>query len=270
MLKRLVTGAFLLVGVIGTLLTGEPYAVLLLALLCLVFGAMEWRYLLAPSVGVFRKVSYAFLTIAVASILFVQLKHDPLFILVQSLILFAISLLDLYRMPRKTLGQSWLPLGYLIGVGLLGGFVSSALWLLQEPQGRILLLAALCIIWLSDIGAYFVGRQWGRHKLAPHISPGKSWEGVIGAMGLPLLVCCLLFKGFAWNGAGLSFASWLGVIVLLVPIGIVGDLFESCYKRANGLKDSGTLLPGHGGLLDRLDSLLLTLPIFVGIFAWIR
>ncbi|ATE59994.1 phosphatidate cytidylyltransferase [Thauera sinica] len=122
------------------------------------------------------------------------------------------------------------------------------------------LLAAMAAVWVADIAAYFSGRAFGRHKLAPGISPGKTWEGAAGA-AIGVLVFGIVLS------SALNIpppAGWAGFAVLLIVytgISIVGDLFESLLKRQAGLKDSGTLLPGHGGILDRIDSLTSTLPI---------
>jgi phosphatidate cytidylyltransferase len=121
-------------------------------------------------------------------------------------------------------------------------------------------------VWIADIGAYFAGRAFGRHKLAPQISPGKTWEGALGAT-LALVSYGLLvldFRGLlAGFGAGAMLWLVLG-LVALTAVSICGDLFESLLKRQAGVKDSGQLLPGHGGVLDRIDSLTSTLP-WVGI-----
>ena len=119
-----------------------------------------------------------------------------------------------------------------------------------------LLLAVLGTVWISDSAAYFVGRRFGRRKLAPSISPGKTWEGVAGA-----LVAVGLYA-LAW--AGLGAPGWiLPVLLGLAVVGMIGDLFESLIKRQAGVKDSGTLLPGHGGILDRIDAPVAMLPLAV-------
>jgi phosphatidate cytidylyltransferase len=130
-------------------------------------------------------------------------------------------------------------------------------------------ISVMSVVWISDIAAYFSGRAFGKHKLAPSISPGKTWEGVIGAwICTGLLALGLAHADFAQhvpNFYSMLFqrAGWWGslvVITALVALGIVGDLFESLLKRRAGVKDSGRLLPGHGGVLDRIDALLPTLP----------
>jgi len=123
-------------------------------------------------------------------------------------------------------------------------------------SGPQLVLLLLLIIWAADVGAFFAGRAYGRTKLAPVVSPGKTWEGALGGFVLAAAV--------AWVGAGLiglDHARTVGIAALTVAISIVGDLTESLLKRQAGAKDSGTLLPGHGGVLDRLDSLFAAAPV---------
>jgi len=122
-----------------------------------------------------------------------------------------------------------------------------------------LLLAAMALVWVADIAAYFAGRAFGRNKLAPNISPGKTWEGVGGAV-VGTLVYALLAAAAA-GASPLANLGWAPFLVLLTAISVAGDLFESMIKRQAGVKDSGNLLPGHGGILDRIDSQTSTLPL---------
>jgi phosphatidate cytidylyltransferase len=185
-------------------------------------------------------------------------------------------------------GASWVLFGaYLIRGGmaswhafpqwlrlLLGVMVLCSTWLAlyqAKIMGTAFLLSCLALVWIADIAAYFAGRRWGRRKLALHISPGKSWEGVVGG-----LLAVQLF-GFAWLSLetawpflqGSVFAALrhhgypmlvLGLL-FLTAMSVVGDLVESLIKRSAGAKDSSQLLPGHGGVLDRMDALLPTLPL---------
>lgn len=122
--------------------------------------------------------------------------------------------------------------------------------------GVLTLLAVLSIAWVADIAAYFSGRAFGKHKLAPSVSPGKTWEGVAGA------VVGVLILGFAVGPlAGVNTVFWAAILVLLTAVSVLGDLFESLLKRLAGIKDSSQLLPGHGGILDRIDSLTAILPV---------
>ena len=124
-----------------------------------------------------------------------------------------------------------------------------------EPR---MVLAVLVLVWLADTAAYFVGRKWGRRKLAPSISPGKTWEGAWGGLAAAMayaIICGTFLLGTS------GWPAYLAVAVLLAAVSIVGDLFESAAKRQAGVKDSGTLLPGHGGIMDRIDSATAVLPV---------
>ena len=128
-------------------------------------------------------------------------------------------------------------------------------------QGPEWLLYGLMLVWVADIGAYFAGRKFGRKKLAPVISPGKTREGVYGAM-----LAVGLYSAAAGFYFGLDATSTLLLLLLamvLTVISVVGDLFESILKRERGVKDSGRILPGHGGILDRIDSVLAAMPVFM-------
>jgi len=140
----------------------------------------------------------------------------------------------------------------------------------EETNGPSLVTFLLCAVWAGDIVALYVGRSWGRHKLAPSLSPNKSWEGALGSVAGSLLVTVLLLAlsnllSTRFNSSRLSFPEdiyyWLSLAVLVNVTAQVGDLAESALKRSAGVKDSGNLLPGHGGVLDRIDALLLAAPM---------
>ncbi|MEK8027307.1 MAG: hypothetical protein RLY78_4208 [Pseudomonadota bacterium] len=175
--------------------------------------------------------------------------------------------------PRLPTALRWL-----LGLSLLG-----LAWLaLVQARGIGVnfLLSVMAVVWTADIAAYFSGRAFGRRKLAPQISPGKSWEGVYGGvLGVAVLACVwlllidprlpvdspslfrlLLQRG----GAGLLLVG----VLLLTALGVCGDLFESLVKRSAGVKDSSQLLPGHGGVLDRVDALLPVLPAALALISW--
>jgi phosphatidate cytidylyltransferase len=139
-----------------------------------------------------------------------------------------------------------------------------------EVSGPSLVAFLLCVVWAGDIAAMYVGRAWGRHKLAPSMSPNKSWEGAIASLAGSLLAVAGLISLSnlltGWNIVRLSFHSdvWTWWLILAVVVNVaaqVGDLIESALKRSAGVKDSGSLLPGHGGVLDRIDALLLAAPV---------
>jgi phosphatidate cytidylyltransferase len=167
---------------------------------------------------------------------------------------------------------------------LYTGLTLIALPALREPPygSSSIILFLFCVVWAGDISAYYVGRAWGRHKLAPSLSPGKSWEGAIASVaGSALVVAALVefatLQQAPWNSVVLSWLErvcpsailsyhdelwyWLVLAVVVNVAGQVGDLAESALKRSAAVKDSGDLLPGHGGILDRIDALLLAAPV---------
>lgn len=157
----------------------------------------------------------------------------------------------------------WLRLKWkaVLGGALVGLIVILPAWLAivqLRNLGAGVLLAILAVVWLADIAAYFSGKAFGRHKLAPTVSPGKTWEGAIGA-GIAVVIYGFVMRHFLELGA-VSVVVWGAALVLVTAVSILGDLFESLLKRQAGLKDSSAILPGHGGVLDRIDSLTSTLP----------
>ncbi len=149
---------------------------------------------------------------------------------------------------------------------LAGAFVIFPAWVAlitihaHQPHGHWWTLLALVIVWASDIGAYFSGRTFGKRKLAPQISPGKTWAGAYGAMVAGVLVAEL--GGWLLDVRGAPLFALALLAVLTVSVSIVGDLTESLMKRHAQVKDSGSIFPGHGGLMDRLDSVFAALPVF--------
>jgi phosphatidate cytidylyltransferase len=190
-------------------------------------------------------------------------------------------LLGAWLLRRGVAHWTQIPRALRLATGLL------ALWLawLAVAQARVIgvnfLLSVLALVWVADIFAYFAGRGLGGRffsfKLAPSISPGKTWEGVIGGMsGVVLLAVVWISADARWGAVSPSFytlvagrSAWLLLLALLfmAAMSVVGDLVESLIKRAAGVKDSSGLLPGHGGVLDRVDALLPTLPLAMMIYS---
>jgi phosphatidate cytidylyltransferase len=157
--------------------------------------------------------------------------------------------------------------------------ISAAWFALMDfsRAGAVVMVSALAVVWVADIAAYFCGRAFGRRKLAPRISPGKTWAGVVGAVAAVVAIA----EAMAWLKpqfplftttmvARVSIMVGVLLICALVVMSIVGDLFESLLKRQVGAKDSGRLLPGHGGVLDRIDALLPVLPAAQLMHFWMR
>jgi len=155
----------------------------------------------------------------------------------------------------------------LLGVLYVGFPLGTVVSTRTLPGGEWLVLFLAVVTWASDTGAYYAGTLWGKHPLLPSISPKKTIEGVLGGLVLTVGVALLAQQWFA-SQLSLTDAAILGV--LLTIVGLFGDLFESMIKRRTGVKDSGGILPGHGGMLDRLDSLLFTAPTFYYYVAYVR
>ena len=160
-----------------------------------------------------------------------------------------------HRAGRTFSGWRWI--AALLGVAVLWAAWVAAVAVRAAPNGGHWLVWLFFLVSAVDIGAYFAGTAWGRLKLAPSLSPAKTWEGVAGGAALSVLVC-----GGALAVLGRLDAASFAIIALLIAVSVFGDLLESLLKRQSGVKDSGTLLPGHGGLLDRFDSDLAALPVF--------
>lgn len=245
-LTALVMGAALLVG----LFLLPSIAWLLVVAVIIGLGAWEWQRM-AGFQG-----ELALLYAPVSALVFVLLVVTPLL----HLPLFVLASLFWLVVAPLWLARKW-------ALPTLGNWNALLGWFLLFPAGLAMvllrgnglpLLAMMAIAWLADSCAYFAGRQFGRHKLAPTISPAKSWEGVAGGVLAVMIYSALL-------GYGSQMALWVVAGVILTAVSVVGDLLESLFKRQVGIKDSSNLLPGHGGVLDRVDSLLAILPVIAAL-----
>jgi len=158
--------------------------------------------------------------------------------------------------------RSPLPLAIAGWIVLIGAWVA-----VVELQARSpwLVLAAMAVVWIADTAAYFTGRAFGRRKLASYVSPGKTWEGVYGGLAAVAVYALALVPlastaGFAGAISPITIVVWIFYALALAALSVVGDLYESLLKRGANVKDSGRLLPGHGGVLDRIDALLAAMP----------
>ena len=260
LITRLVTALFLLAAFVAGLywLPFAWWAAALLPLLAI--GSWEWSGLAA--FGRNQRVLFTGIVLASALLLgFAEPHLDPLFRANVDRLIYTTSCAFwlLVAVP-------WLVLGWRgrapFAMGAAGWLVLVPAWLalsqLQTNPGK--LLAVLGVLWVSDTAAYLAGTVWGKHKLAPHISPGKTWEGLAGAAaGVAVYYVALSITIPEW-----SWWKGFGGVILFAGVavaGVLGDLFESWIKRQAGAKDSGTLLPGHGGVLDRIDSMTSGLPV---------
>ncbi len=179
------------------------------------------------------------------------------------LILYAMAAVFWVSVAPLWLAGRWRAEGFFVRA-LAGALVILPAWAAAvglRERSPLLLLGVMVLVWIADSAAYFAGRRFGRHKLAPGISPGKSWEGVMGAGAALILYASAISAAIN----GLRIPGALILAAALLYFSILGDLFESWMKRVAEVKDSGTLLPGHGGVLDRIDALCAALPIAAGI-----
>jgi phosphatidate cytidylyltransferase len=251
---RIITGALfggLLICVV--LFLSTPLAAVVLGALW-ILGAWEWAGLANLQAG--GRIVYASGCAACMLVLYLYADTRALYgLLIIALASLLLAFVAVLTYPRK------------FGMATVGaaGFVALVpSWLLLVrlhgalPLGHKLALTVLAIVWAADVGAYTFGRAFGRIKLAPAVSPGKTWEGVTGG-----LVSAAVAAWLAAILLGLPAGALLALGVLTALASVVGDLAVSVFKRNVGLKDTGTLLPGHGGVMDRIDSLTAAIPVFV-------
>lgn len=254
MLKQRIATALVLVGGLLALLFAAPiqWVHVVFALMAAV-GAWEWSALMKSS----RPLRYLFAAAILIMCALLASLDDSVRTLVWAISTgFWLLLIPFWLAGHWTLNKTPF-LGHVLGAVILLATWAALAKLLE--RGAVVLLGVLATIWVADIAAYFAGRAFGKHKLAPGISPGKTWEGAIGA-AFGVVVYGLLMGPQLGLWQGLPGIAWIGLLVL-TAVSIVGDLFESLLKRQAGVKDSGAILPGHGGVLDRIDSLTSTLPL---------
>jgi phosphatidate cytidylyltransferase len=258
LLTALIIGPLAILGV--WYLQGAQFATALG--LVLLLGTWEWTRIIGVKRRRFR-TAVVFLNGALMALCWQFIAHSNyLFLAELGVLWWCIALLWLKRVnfaQTETLRNAELKM--IVGSLLMLPAWCSAILLHESTNGATWTLFVFALIWCADIGAYFSGRRFGHKKLAPQISPGKTREGVYGGL---LLSAFFAFSFGLWMGKPLPEAVILtGLCLITVVFSIVGDLFESLMKRHANLKDSGSLLPGHGGVLDRIDSMLAALPAFV-------
>lgn len=255
---RIITACVLLPIVLLVILCGPTALVSSVTAIIFILAAWEWTKLAGLEENWLRLAYLAGLSgLGLAGKLF-NLPLLPICLL--ALLWWALSFIAIMIYPRgaKFWSQSWV-------CSLIGGILFlptwlSIDWLHGSPDFGPIWLVFMCfLVWGADVGAYFVGKKWGKKKLLPKVSAGKTRLGVLGAFLLALAVV-VIFASF-WLHQNMINLCLLGFVV--VVFSIIGDLTESLFKRIRGCKDSGTLLPGHGGVLDRIDGLLAAVPVFI-------
>jgi phosphatidate cytidylyltransferase len=278
LVQRILTASVLLIFLLPALYVNriEPFA--LLTLVAVSVAAWEWarlndvrsRSAIGFGMGVAALCLMLFFTEIGSNLPLVFWQAVAFFWVLGGALVLSLGMAGWSRIPR------------LVRVVLGGGLLAVA-WLslvLAKTRGLNFILSVFCLVWVADVAAYIFGRQFGRHKLAPHISPGKTWEGALGAalvVVVMAVVWCVMeskaqsssFSLFGQLSRAFGTVGMCLVVAMLSAMCVVGDLIESLVKRSAGVKDSSAVLPGHGGVLDRVDALLPTFPLAWGLSIWI-
>jgi phosphatidate cytidylyltransferase len=222
----------------------------------IVFAAWEWSALVRLD-GHLARVAYVAVIAAMMALASHYAEAPWIYrqLLVVTAVWWILALLWLVFFPERVSRSAAAIAGALV---LVPAWITLSQLQVREDRGPQLVFYVLCLVWAADIGAYFIGRRFGQRRLAPRVSPSKTWEGVAGGVAGAALIAAV--------GAQLFAAPLLAFVVLSIAVAlasIVGDLTESMFKRFAGLKDSGNFIPGHGGILDRIDSVTAAVPLFV-------
>jgi phosphatidate cytidylyltransferase len=272
MLKTRVITALVLLGVLLPILFFNSLPALILAA-TIFFSAAAWEaarlFVLARP-----RLIAAIWTLAFAAVLYPGILAKATLLFGLCVAIWVVRLVPMLKTGLPDLDSFGNRLlGAVYGVAILGCFIAVVALFRRSPM---YLLSVLAIVWIADIGAYFAGKAFGKRKLAPSISPGKSWEGAIGGWSTVLAAAAIVVV--SWPTADTFVArlylawGWIGVagtLTLIVAASVTGDLFESQLKRRAGMKDSSKLLPGHGGVLDRIDAMIPVLPLAVLFGSWL-
>ena len=262
MLKwRILTAAVLVPLVIYSIFYTQARTFVFICFAIYIVAAWEWSQFIVVPRKVWRLVFFAFMLMVLT-----QFQNIPfqLWLLMNIFWWMAATYLVIWY-PRFTIFWRYNMLKVLIAIFILVPFIVLLSKLRLEPDGSILILYVLLVVWSVDIGGYFCGRYWGKTQLIANVSPNKTWAGLMGSIALGLVVGVSLAFSFMPRVLELAHGWRLLVLTLLLTIfaAVLGDLTVSMFKREAEIKDTGKIFPGHGGLLDRIDSLLAALPVFI-------
>ena len=263
--QRIITAVILIGALIAALWFLNPFQLSLVFGGLVLLGAWEWANLSSLTTLPARLAYTALMALFLLGAGWLvglpdEVSPDVIEIVCRAAFLWwlvAIALIKTY--PRNILFWQPSPIKMLFGLLVLLPPWMAGAYLLYLPNGVLWLLLSILVVVLADVGAYFSGKAFGKNKLEVEVSPGKTWEGLLGGILVNFILALVLI--FVAN-LGIA-PGWILIMVML-PAGfsVVGDLFESMLKRQRGIKDSGTILPGHGGILDRIDGLTVAIPLF--------
>lgn len=266
--QRVITAVALAAAFLAMLLNLSALAFSLVISLLVVIAGWEWSNLMKLSSAVGKAGYLLLLSLSMAAAShwlgmferFDQARAQQMFQVAAAL--WAIIFLWIQGYPSSAILWAARPMLGLLGLLLLTFTWAAVASILHHESGQWLLLLAIAIIALADVGGYIAGNLLGKHKLAPIVSPGKTWEGFAGGMFFQLL----LIVGLVTVLPDVVLSSLFILIIPVALYSVLGDLFESMLKRHSGVKDSSRLLPGHGGVLDRIDGIMAALPLFALLF----
>jgi phosphatidate cytidylyltransferase len=254
--KRILTAVVLAAVLLAVVLWLPDWATVIVLTMAALAGAWEWSAFLLLGTAAWR-LGYVLLVGALLWVVW-RLSATPEgrdLVLAVAVLWWLAALVWIVVAPRRVAAWSAAVAGVL---ALVPAWLALVRLRLALPHGAQWVLFALVLVWAADIGAFFFGRRFGRIRLAPEVSPGKTWEGVLGGIAVSVLVA---IAGSLWFKV--SLAAFLPLCLAAVGFSIVGDLTESLLKRFAGMKDSGSVFPGHGGVMDRIDSLTGAAPVLL-------
>ncbi len=272
---RVITALVLLAVLVAATFWTSPFQFAVFVSVVLALGVLEWTRLMGLT-SILSRTAYMVLFLFCMLGLAGLLGLGPSALTLERSVVLAVTgagvafwclaaWLVMSFPATRTLWATW-PRTALMGLFTLLPVWCALIQLKYLNSAGYLVLAVIALVSVADIGAYFVGRAWGSSKLAPQVSPGKSWAGFWGGLSASALLACLLLvpvNAFVETLNPFSILLLLLTAVVVAVFSVLGDLFESMLKRSQGMKDSGRLLPGHGGVLDRIDSLTAAAPVFV-------
>lgn len=270
MKTRVLTGFILLFFAIYVIWFTSNYFFLSASTFMMIIAAWEWAGIVNLK-AYWKRIIYLILFMMILGLLYFQfIPYIPWLWLNSLVACWIIFVICKYNSNSKSfcIRHTWIK--RVLGLLLLSSTWLSLNLLRFPPFSPNWLFFALVIIWSTDTGAYFTGKHWGKRKLAPNVSPNKTWEGLFGGIFSALIVSVVILYAFTMPLKSILLSRLLTVIVLVSILSVVGDLFESILKREAAVKDSGSLLPGHGGLLDRIDGLLFALPLYALLSLYLR
>jgi len=269
MLKQRVVTGLIMVGAFLSAIVFLPVPALAAVFaLVVALGAWEWSRM-AGWESPFARICYVSVVVAAMAALyhFYHLAQAPPREQIQPILgtaclWWAFALLWVKSYPASAVLWRNIAMRSLMGLLILVPAWVATVFLLSYPRGGALVVILVLIVVAADVGAYFAGKAFGKHKLAVHVSPAKTWEGFWGGVAVCTVLGLLFWYFLPGAAAHISMPALLTVVLATALVSVVGDLTVSMVKRESGVKDSGSLLPGHGGVLDRLDSLCGAAPVF--------